>query len=352
MKRRLEINSPRLDFPKLIPLGSIIISFGIILVTSGGSWDISNHLLNKPETFFSPPHAVLYVGVGIAFFGFGLLYVSWKKTLKPRRFQKGIKIAGLGIALLLGAGPADFAWHSSFGLDGLLSPPHMVLILGMILSSIGALVNTINYLRESKKLVNLLIIIGLLPVWMSLTGVMHSLSLPFSETDHFNFNPHPIFAAIFAASSYPFLISAILVTASILSSHRFGIASIVGFLYLLIMTLTAIIPNESLVITIPFYWMNIIPIVMGDLLISKVQNKNSLYVSGAIFGSIFFFVYFPLITYTYNEIIFHKIIWPSLTTQIYFEMTPIIAPILICSGIVAGIFGSKFAQKLTNPIIH
>lgn len=352
MERELETNPQRLDFLKLIPLGSIIISLGIILVTSGGSWDISNHLLNKPETFFSPPHAILYLGVGIALFGFGLLYLSWKKALKPRRFQKGTKIAGLGITLLLGAGPVDFVWHSSFGLDGLLSPPHLVLISGMILSSIGALVNMINHLRESKKLANLLIIIAILPVWLSITGIMHSFSLPFSETDYFDFNPDPVFAAVFAAFSYPFLISAILVTTSILLSHRFGIVSIVGCLYLLIMTLTAIIPNESLVVTIPFYWMNIIPIILGDLLISKIKNKKVLYASGAIFGSIFFFVYFPLITYTYNEILFHKVIWPSLTSQIYFEMTPIIAPILIGTGLVAGILSAKFSQKITDLVIH
>ncbi|MBA4454386.1 MAG: hypothetical protein H2B05_05525, partial [Nitrosopumilaceae archaeon] len=39
--------------------GSILASIGILLVTVGGSWDITNHLLNKPETFFSPPHAMM-----------------------------------------------------------------------------------------------------------------------------------------------------------------------------------------------------------------------------------------------------------------------------------------------------
>ena len=46
--------------------GSILTSFGILLVTVGGSWDITNHLLSKPETFFSPPHALMYAGVAIS----------------------------------------------------------------------------------------------------------------------------------------------------------------------------------------------------------------------------------------------------------------------------------------------
>ncbi|MGE5635163.1 MAG: hypothetical protein ACM3VV_08005, partial [Deltaproteobacteria bacterium] len=47
-------------------VGCILVSTGILLAESGGSWDITNHLLNKPETFFSPPHAILYSGIALA----------------------------------------------------------------------------------------------------------------------------------------------------------------------------------------------------------------------------------------------------------------------------------------------
>ena len=43
--------------------GYVLVSLGMLLAAAGGSWDITNHLLNKPETFFAPPHAVLYSGV-------------------------------------------------------------------------------------------------------------------------------------------------------------------------------------------------------------------------------------------------------------------------------------------------
>ncbi len=54
------MTTEKLYFMKLSPenffvFGSIFVSFGILLVTVGGSWDITNHLLNKPESFFSPP---------------------------------------------------------------------------------------------------------------------------------------------------------------------------------------------------------------------------------------------------------------------------------------------------------
>ena len=48
--------------------GFMLISIGVLLAASSGGWDITNHLLNKPETFFSPPHAGLYAGVAIVVF--------------------------------------------------------------------------------------------------------------------------------------------------------------------------------------------------------------------------------------------------------------------------------------------
>ncbi|MEM2785423.1 MAG: hypothetical protein QXW37_04885 [Candidatus Nitrosotenuis sp.] len=347
MKRQLK-TAGNLDYQKLMLASNFIISIGIILVTSGGSWDITNHILNKPETFFAPPHLVLYTGVGIALFGFLVLFFSWNRSGRPQNLRGGIQISGIGIALLLAAGPADFVWHSNFGLDGLLSPPHLVLISGMILSSVGALANSAKYIVYSQKLGRLLIVVSILPVWFSLTGLFYSFSLPFSDTDYFNFNPDPVFAASFAAASYPFLISTILVLTALFAQNRFGVVSIVGASFLVMMTLTAIIPNDSLIHTIPFYLSGMIPIILGDVIASKAIGASGLYVAGGVFGSVAFFMYYPLITYTYNEILWHKIIWPSLTAQIYFEMVPIISPILAVIGAVAGVFGAKFAKKITR----
>jgi len=52
------------------------------------------------------------------------------------------------------AGPGDFYWHELFGVDGLLSPTHLALALGIIMASVGA---TIGFARihsemEQKKL--------------------------------------------------------------------------------------------------------------------------------------------------------------------------------------------------------
>jgi len=338
----------QLDYPRLFKIANLIVSIGIILVTGGGSWDITNHILNKPETFFAPPHVILYSGVGIALVGFIALYLSWKKSGKPPMFGRGIKITTLGIGLLLSAGPIDFVWHSSFGLDGLLSPPHLVLIAGMGLTSIGALANTKSLQKESGKPSRFGIIVSFIPVWFSITGLFYSFSLPFSKTDYFDFNPNPIFAAGFASVAYPFLISTILVSSAIFAKNRFGVATIVGASYLGIMTLSAVIPNHTLVPTIPFYLSNMIPIVLGDYILSRAKTSRHAMVAGAIFGSTFYFMYYPLVTYTYNEVTLDKLMWPSLTSMIYFEMIPMVAPFLIASGAVVGALAIKFAQKISS----
>jgi len=132
-------------------IGSTLVSIGIFISATGGSWDISNHLLNKPETFFSIPHAVLYTGVVVAILGTVIVWMAHRAiSIYDSNFNASTKIILAGICMLVVAGPVDFAWHSAFGLDGLLSPPHFVLLLGMIISSLGAMLGIISYINNTK----------------------------------------------------------------------------------------------------------------------------------------------------------------------------------------------------------
>ncbi|MGH9912963.1 MAG: hypothetical protein ACRD4W_11005, partial [Nitrososphaeraceae archaeon] len=103
-----------------IPL--LIISLGILLTASSGSWDITNHLLNRPETFFSPPHAGLYSGVVLVLFGSLMTYRYHRHSSKISDIIKNkkslpiyLRLVIVGIIMLMSAGPLDFAWHTAFG---------------------------------------------------------------------------------------------------------------------------------------------------------------------------------------------------------------------------------------------
>ena len=259
--------------------GSLLASFGILLVTVGGSWDITNHLLNKPETFFSPPHALLYVGVAITLVGVVLSFFSWHRSDELRSiFSSSVKFKLLGIALLVGAGPFDFVWHSNFGLDGLLSPPHLTLITGMILCAIGGMIGITRFIHtnlQNQKFSVYLLVLAVLPVWLSCTGMISSLSLPFSNTDYFEFNPEPTFGLIVAMAGFPFLISVSTLSASSLSGYRFGVLSLLGGLFLLVYGSTAIVPNFALLDSIQFYSLNIIPFLVADLIVSNKKSRLS-----------------------------------------------------------------------------
>ena len=132
--------------------------------------------------------------------------------------------------MLLLAGTSGFFWHSAFGLDGLLSPPHLTLTIGMLAGSVGALIgitssyfvilnnsniqekrhnNNIGKFKNNEKipisLYTTLTIIGILPIWMSSSGLIYMFSLPFSDTEYYNFNLEPITAATIRYSNLSIL---------------------------------------------------------------------------------------------------------------------------------------------------
>ena len=75
-----------------------------------GSWDITTHLLGAPETFFSPPHTVLYSGVGIGVIAAVLASVTLFKNreLRNSTLSLGMKLIIIGSIIQIFAGPSDY----------------------------------------------------------------------------------------------------------------------------------------------------------------------------------------------------------------------------------------------------
>ncbi|MGH2760946.1 MAG: hypothetical protein ACRDKJ_15455 [Actinomycetota bacterium] len=103
-----------------------------------GSWMVIGlfldgwaHGANKPETFFSPWHFILYSGFGAAVGYFLFRDVVLKRSSEPDR----LTTAGL-VVFVIGA-IGDGAWHQVFGievdLEALLSPTHLALMIGGIM---------------------------------------------------------------------------------------------------------------------------------------------------------------------------------------------------------------------------
>jgi hypothetical protein len=126
--------------------------FASTSVVVGVLWDISWHQTIGRDTFWSPPHMAIYVGGLVAGLvcGWYVLRITFAGTPEERatsvtwwRFFRGPLGAWTciwGSFAMLASGPFDDWWHNAYGLDvKILSPPHVVLAMGIIAIQLGAL---------------------------------------------------------------------------------------------------------------------------------------------------------------------------------------------------------------------
>jgi hypothetical protein len=129
----------------------VFASFSIVV---GLVWDISWHMSIGRDGLFSPPHLATYLGAVIAglFSGYHVLRLTFAggtfEKQSSVRFWKvfygslGALFCIWGAFTMITSAPFDDWWHSTFGLDvQILSPPHTVLLLGMITIQFGAMVS-------------------------------------------------------------------------------------------------------------------------------------------------------------------------------------------------------------------
>lgn len=105
-------------------VGSISGLFGIY-------WDEAWHTDIGRDTFWSPPHMFMYVGIALV----GAAVAVWTWTaIRRREIRRPMVVALSGAVLTLASGPIDDWWHVAFGRDAVVwSPPHMAALAGVIL---------------------------------------------------------------------------------------------------------------------------------------------------------------------------------------------------------------------------
>lgn len=118
----------------------------------GLTWDIQWHLQIGRDSFWIPPHLMMYSGVTAAFIvAFGVLALeTWHaRGGRPRPGTlrvaglvgtRGVHLAAWGVALVILAAPIDEVWHRLFGIDiTLWSPPHLLALVGSVVNTLGTL---------------------------------------------------------------------------------------------------------------------------------------------------------------------------------------------------------------------
>jgi hypothetical protein len=135
----------------------------ILAVTSttvGLYWDISWHIGIGRDTFWTPAHLAIQLGAVITGLscGYLILHTTFAAAAAKEgsvriwglRGPLGAFIAAWGGFCMLTSAPFDNWWHASFGLDvTILSPPHVVLIVGIFVMGLGGLILTTSEVNRS-----------------------------------------------------------------------------------------------------------------------------------------------------------------------------------------------------------
>ena len=133
----------------------------ITSTTVGLYWDISWHIGIGRDTFWTPAHLAIQFGAVIT--GLSCAYLILHTTFAGddesressvriwgMRGPLGAFIAAWGGFAMLTSAPFDNWWHQSFGLDiAILSPPHVVLVIGIFVMGLGGLILTTSQMNRS-----------------------------------------------------------------------------------------------------------------------------------------------------------------------------------------------------------
>ena len=137
----------------------------ILAVTSamiGGQWDISWHRSIGRDTFWTPAHIAIYMCGVLAGISCGSLILattfgnfshlrSTSVTLWGFRGPLGAFMAAWGGVAMLTSAPFDNWWHDAYGLDvKIISPPHVLLIMGILTVEVGTLVLILGMMNRAR----------------------------------------------------------------------------------------------------------------------------------------------------------------------------------------------------------
>jgi hypothetical protein len=348
----------------------IIATCGSFLQIAGTSWDVTSHIMQEPETFFTPSHTVLYAGVGlltIAAGTSGFLLIR-NNELRGRSFATPMKLLIIGSTISLVAGPSDFLWHETFGVDGLLSPPHLALITGMLINAVATVVGLarigVHVTSSSRqRLIKAAMIPAFAALWFTTIWYVYMFSLPFSDGENFQFNLNPNIASLIAIVTLPLLSSIIFLTAS-KSIGKFGAGTIVSALVVGINIFANIVPSQGMMISILswYFIIAILPALIADIILnnstikSKLGLRASELVAGILVGSVFYIFNYPMLTWAFAIPLDMPIAnlqgmqaVASLTSN-FLSTLPAMLSITLVPAALMGLLGALFvSKKITIP---
>jgi hypothetical protein len=148
-----------------------------VCIATGLYWDISWHETIGRDSFWTPAHLLIQFGALLGAFGSAwvIMRTTFGRDPEARansvnvlgfRAPLGAFIAAWGGGAMLTSAPFDNWWHEAYGLDvKIISPPHMLLALGIAGIMWGGAILAMSYLnratgQERARLQRILLFIG------------------------------------------------------------------------------------------------------------------------------------------------------------------------------------------------
>lgn len=137
-------------------------ALAVTATSVGLYWDISWHMSIGRDTFWTPAHLAIHFGAVVAGISSAFLILSTTFGKNADQRAAAVKMWGFygplgafvslwgGLAMLTSA-PFDDWWHNAFGLDvQIMSPPHVVLILGIFTLGLGGLFLIVSEMNRAS----------------------------------------------------------------------------------------------------------------------------------------------------------------------------------------------------------
>lgn len=272
----------------------ILVIIGTLLGVCGTYWDIKWHIDYGRDTFWIPPHLMVYAGVALVFVCAAV--ALWnarrvKNKIVEKRLQWAILAILASVSLQILAAPIDDLWHRIFGLDVTVwSPPHLLLLFAGFLIAMSfiyfqrlymhiAKLDKASKLTSDELKLEVMFAIALVGLNIVLAEFEYFRTIPFYHVSQQR--PDWLYLALLAVQ-FAFIFS----LAKTVIRSRFSATRIVLFYYVLRLLISLVLFGRGSWPILPP--LVIIPALIFDLSGAK-DAKNTAFTAAA-FSIIFYFV--------------------------------------------------------------
>ena len=281
---------------RLIPVYVYASVFASLCIVIGLIWDISWHMSVGRDGLFSPPHIAIYVGAVIAgvFSGIKVLKTSFWGTSEEK--SQSIRFWGIfhgslgamfciwGAFAMLTSAPFDDWWHNTYGLDvQILSPPHVLLGLGMIMIQFGAMISVTALQNKLKDAVTPKAHMHLQWMYALTAGILLTMVYVLVSQFFWTFRMHGVLMYQIAALAFPLF----MVSVAYAAPYKWActkMAAAYTFIMAAMVWILPLFPAEPLLSPIynfithlqPYHFpiLLIVPAIGIDVVLMKFKEKN------------------------------------------------------------------------------